>query len=311
MKPSVSIIILNWNGLQDSLECLDSLHHISYSNYRVVVVDNGSRGNEAGLLREKHGDYVHVIENGENHGFAEGNNIGMRYALAEHDPDYILLLNNDTVVEPDFLDALVDVAEGDPSVGMVGPKVCFHREPGKLQSAGGRVNWWTGEPKLIGWGEEDSSQFDGTEEVDWVLGCAFLIRRKTIERIGLLNPTYFAFFEEVEWCIECRRAGFKVVCCRGARLLHKGGQDTQKVSGFRAYYVGRNRLLFMRRNATKLQFACFLAQFPVRHILVTSLWLLFRVRDRRSLARYYAGLWDGFRLITGAGREPRDDSRFE
>ena len=124
--PRVSVVILNLNGLEHTLECLESLKKITYPNYDVIVVDNASNGDDVKILREKSGDYVHIIENDKNYGFAEGSNIGMRYALRTFCPAYLLLLNNDTVVAPDFLDELVKVAESSDEIGIVGPKIYYY-----------------------------------------------------------------------------------------------------------------------------------------------------------------------------------------
>jgi hypothetical protein len=135
--PKVSIIVLNWNGLEDTIECLESLRKITYPNYGVIVVDNGSEGNDVEVLKEKFGDYIHIIENDRNYGTAEGYNIGMRHAFESLASEYILLLNNDTVVDADFLIELVTVAERNGHIGMVGPVIYDYYDPTRVRSAGG------------------------------------------------------------------------------------------------------------------------------------------------------------------------------
>ena len=137
--PKVSIIILNWNGLEDTIECLESLKKITHPNYEVIVVDNGSEGNDAQMLQERFGDYIHIIRNDKNYGFAGGANIGMRYVLNNSAADYVLLLNNDTVVDPEFLTELVKVAEADPAIGITGGKIYYYDNPGQLQFVWGRI----------------------------------------------------------------------------------------------------------------------------------------------------------------------------
>lgn len=291
----IAIVILNWNGLEDTIECLESLKKITYPNYEIIVVDNGSEGNDATVLKEKFRDYIHMIENDKNYGFAEGNNIGIRHALANLTPDYVLLLNNDTVVDPSFLAELVTVAEGDSKIGIVGPKVYFYDEPNKIQSAGARINWWTGETSLIGCTKIDNGQFGGVKDVDWVSGCALLIKRRTIEEIGPLYEGYFAYSEETEWCTKCERAGYRVVYVPSARLWHKKGRSVEKieVDGFRLYYMTRNRFLFMKRNSTRLQFLSFFVWFFLRHFVVTTIELLILQKDVGLLKRFYRGVYDG------------------
>ena len=295
MNPKVSIIILNWNGLDDTIECLDSLKKTTYPDYEVIVVDNGSKGDDAEILGEKYKDYIHIVENDKNYGFAEGCNIGMRYALKNSHPDYILLLNNDTVVAPDFLNKLIDVAEKDVSIGIAGPKIYFYDQPNKLQSAGARVNWWTGETALIGYGEIDNGQFGHLKDVDWVIGGALLIKRQVLEKIGLLYQPYFAYFEEADWCARCRKAGYRVVYVPGAKVWHKGQRTIGKQDVSLLYYMTRNRLLFMRRNSTTLQFVCFLMWFSLKDSLVTTI-MLIRRKELKSLTKFYKAICDGMRL---------------
>lgn len=296
LDPKISIIILNWNGMEDTMECLESLKKITYPNYEVILVDNGSKSNDAEVLAQRYGDYIHIIRNDKNYGFAEGNNIGIRYALEHSNPEYILLLNNDTVVHPTFLDKLVEAASGDPRIGIAGPKVYSYDQPDRLQSAGGRLNWWTGDLSLIGWGEVDAGQFEQSADVDWVFGCALMIKVRAIEEIGLMSPEYFSLAEETDWCVRCTKAGYRVISVPTARIRHKGGRDISRVRGFRFYYIGRNKLLFMKRNATRLQLAVFLPQFFLRHMPLSLFYIMFRHRDWGLLRPYFRGVCDGLRL---------------
>lgn len=302
-QPKVAIIILNWNGLEDTVECLESLKGMTYSNYEVVLVDNGSEGNDAEILRKRFGDYIHLIENDKNYGFAEGCNIGMKYALSNLNPDYILLLNNDTVVDPKFLTELVQVAESDSSIGIVGPKIYYHDQPNKFQSAGGQISWWTGQESLVGCTQVDSGQFDEIREVDWVIGCALLIKRETIREIGLLHAAYFAYVEETDWCARCASSGYRIVYVPRAKVWHKRRIPVDRVDELGIYYMTRNQFLFMKRNATKLQFISFLTHFFLRRFPFTAAGLLIRHKDLPSLARYVAGIRDGIRLTLKGDRD--------
>jgi len=296
MYPKVSIIILNWNGLEDTIECLDSLKKVTYPNYSVIVVDNGSKGNDVELLKARFGDYIKTIENDKNYGFAEGNNIGMRYALDNLDPNHVLLLNNDTVVDPEFLTELIKVSVSDPLIGIAGPKVYWYDEPAKLQSTGATINWYTGKTTLIGCDEIDHGQFDHMKDVNWVIGCCLLIERTVVEKIGLLMPAYFAYFEEAEWCTRCQKAGYRVVYVPNARLWHKCARTTARTDGIRLYYMTRNRFLFMKRNSTRLQFTYFFARFFLRDFFFTTMSLLILQRDSKKLREFYKGIRDGVGL---------------
>jgi GT2 family glycosyltransferase len=294
-EPKVSIVILNWNGLEDTIECLESLQKITYPNYEVVVVDNGSKGNDAQVLRERFGDYIHVIENDRNYGFAEGNNIGMRHALANFNPDYILLLNNDTVVDAEFLTELVKAAEGDSSIGIAGPKIYSYGEPDKISFVGTKMHWWdVGTPPV---NQIDSGQFDELTEVDLVIGCALLIKRTLVEEIGLLYSGYFAYYEETEWCVKCRKAGYKVVYVPKAKLWHKLSSTAGKIDGFRLYYMTRNRFVFMKRNLGKLQLVLSLAYFFLWPFMFTTVFLLIRQKNLGLLKTFYEGIRDGIGSI--------------
>jgi GT2 family glycosyltransferase len=301
MSTRVCIIVLNWNGLKDTLECLESLKALTYPNYEVLVVDNASTGGDVSGLKHAFADSVSIIENDRNYSFCEGNNIGIRYAIEHSNPDYFLLLNNDTIVDPGFLSSLISACENDPSIGMAGPKVYFHQDPNVIQSVGGRINWWKGQALLLGNNEVDRGQFDGTGEVDWVSGCALVARRTAIDAIGLLYAPYFGYFEETDWCVRCKRAGYRVMVVPEARVWHKNriSYDVNSAtSSPHTYYMTRNRVLFMKRNATVPQFAAFLARLVFREALpFAALALLIQRHNRRLLAPYYRGMRDGLLLV--------------
>jgi hypothetical protein len=228
-QPKVSIIILNWNGLPETSDCLGSLKEIVYKNYDVIVVDNGSEGQDVRVLRDKLGDYIHVIENDRNYGFAEGNNIGIRYAASRLKPEYFLLLNNDTVVAQDFLDELVKVAESEAEIGIVGPKIYYYDFGGRkdvIWFAGGKIaKWRRWIYHGIGWNDDDLPQYQDISNVDWVSGAAMMLKRSVIERISYLDSHYFFGDEDVDYCLRARRHGFKIVYAPTARVWHKVGMS--------------------------------------------------------------------------------------
>ena len=233
-QPKVSIIILNWNGLEDTIECLESLKKITYPNYEVIVVDNASQGDDVRNLREKFGDYIHIIRNDSNYGFAEGNNVGIRYGLNNSNPAYFLLLNNDTVVAPDFLDELIKVARSDSEIGIVGPKIYYYDFNGRkdvIWSAGGKIEWWRrwiyhG----IGSNDDDLPQYQNVADVDWISGAAMMIRASIIQELSLLDSHYFLGNEDVEYCLKVRQRGFRIVYVPTARVWHKVGISRNKVN---------------------------------------------------------------------------------
>ena len=286
--PKVAIVILNWNGLADTLECLDSLQKIVYPNHAILVIDNGSKSNDAEVIKRKFGVYISVIKEEKNLGFTGGCNEGIRWAL-NSDANYVLLLNNDTVVDSNFLMELVNVAQNDGQIGIVGAKIYYYEQPNKIACAGGRINFWTGVTPLIGKNEIDDGRFDCLEEVDFVSGAALLIKEETIRRIGLLNELYFAFYEETEWCTKARKACFKVVYVPKARVWHK----TKKggTSELEMYYMTRNRFIFVKRNSSGLQFIVFSLYFLATDLILQMKGKLF-MRPKLFIA-YLKGICNG------------------
>ncbi|MGQ9628534.1 MAG: glycosyltransferase family 2 protein [Anaerolineae bacterium] len=231
--PKVSIIILNWNGLEDTVECLESLKKITYPNYEVIVVDNGSQGDDVRALRERYRDYIHIIQNEKNYGFARGNNVGIRYAL-DKGTDYVLLLNNDTVVAPDFLDVLVGAAQSDERIGIACPRIYRYSQPEKVCFDGGaRVHLW--------WGTVTERLRPGSEpaalDTEFAIGTAMLIRRKTLEQTGLLPEEYFFGAEDWDYSLNALRHNLRIVVARRAVVWHK-------VGGIAGPTMGRPRLAY-------------------------------------------------------------------
>jgi len=252
MSPKVFIIILNWNNWSDTLECLESLKNNDYPNYQVVIIDNGSdqrpNASEAG---------VKIIYNQENLGFAGGNNVGIKYAL-EQGADYVLLLNNDTVVSQDFLFKLVKAGESNKRFGLLGPKIFFYssaRQPDgekeKIWFAGGQVNWLFNKGKMRGWGEKDKGQCDqpAIQETEYITGCCLLIKKEVIEKIGLIPEEYFLYYEDTDWSLAAQKAGFKCIFVPAARIWHKGSKSSVEGSPSYIYYHVRNGLILARRYA--------------------------------------------------------------
>ncbi len=217
--PLVYIVVLTWNGKADTLECLQSLRASSYPNARILVVDNASTDRTLEAV-QAFSTSVEVIRNSTNRRFAGGNNVGIRRAL-EAGADFVLLLNNDTVVDKDLLSELVAAAQRDPGIGVVGPKIYYSSDPRRIWYAGGKIQWWAGWISHVGIRQIDSGQYRHTAETDYVTGCCMLVRRDVIERIGLLDERYFMYGEDVDWCLRARHAGYRIVIEPRAMLWHK------------------------------------------------------------------------------------------
>jgi GT2 family glycosyltransferase len=240
----VMVIVLNWNGLTDTLDCLTSLREVDYPAYEIVVVDNGSSDGSVPVIHERF-PAVTVLENEANLGFTGGNNVGLRYALMQG-ADHALLLNNDTLVAPDFLRLLVDGVEADPLVGIAGPTIYYHEQSDVIWSAGGAIDWHRGSTRMVGLDERDNGQF-GTKprRVDFVSGCCMLVQRAVLEQVGLLDERFFAYYEETEWCVRAKREGVEIVHVPDAKVWHKISPLIQSDSPIVHYYMTRNRLLFL------------------------------------------------------------------
>ena len=304
--PKVGIVILNWNGLEDTSACLASLAAVDYPEVEVVVVDNGSTDGSPDHIRERFPE-VMVLETGRNLGYAGGNNVGVRYAL-DRSADYVLLLNNDTEVAPDSLRRLVEAVEADPRAGVAGPTIYYHDRPELIWSAGGAIDWRRGSTRMVGLDEPDRGQFGVTpREVDFVTGCAMLIRREVLERVGLLDERFFLYYEEVEWCVRARRAGYRILHVPAARIWHKIPSDGRESSPSVHYYMARNRLLFLRTaGAGWRAWAHTLLGEYLRRTLSWTLRPRWRgkraYRDEmiRGVADFLRGRW-GMRPLGGAG----------
>jgi GT2 family glycosyltransferase len=243
-SPRVAMIVLNWNGRDDTVACLRSLRSLDYPNYEVVMVDNGSIDGSVEAVKASFPN-VAILETGENLGFAEGNNVGLRHALA-HGADYALLLNNDTEVVHDFISLLVGAIEGIPQAGVAGPTIYYFDRPTTIWSAGGAIDWSRGRTRMVGLDEVDRGQFgESPRPVDFVTGCALLIKMPLVEQVGLLDPRFFTYYEETEWCLRVARAGFKILHVPQAKVWHKISPVAREASPRVHYYMTRNRLLFL------------------------------------------------------------------
>jgi GT2 family glycosyltransferase len=243
-SPRVLIIILTHNHIDLTVACLNSLRGLEWPNFETLVVDNASTDATLATIRTAYPE-VRLIANKTNVGYVEGNNLGLRYALASRF-DYALLLNNDTEVAPDFLRQLVEACEANSRLGVVGPLIYYHTAPNRVWSAGGIVDRATGTTRMRGVGEEDTGQFRGRAFVDFVTGCALLVRISLLPKTGLLDERFGMYFEETEWCARIRRAGWEIAVIPESLVWHKIEMDGRALSCHVNYYMTRNRLLYLR-----------------------------------------------------------------
>lgn len=295
--PSVFIIIVNYNGWKDTIECLESLQNISYPNYQVVLVDNGSTDESLEYIKKWcSGDikvessfikynpdnkpvyYIEydsviaqtggckeiekvivdktpdrrlvIIKSDKNLGFSGGNNIGIKYSLIK-DADYVFLLNNDTVVDKSILKSMIEVAESDRSVGIVGGKIYYYDDCKKIWSTGGFVSKLKGSFVDKSTDVVDKGQFDILLQKTFISGCAMLVKRKVFELIGLLPEVYFFGVEDIEFCYKASRKGIKLTYCPKAVLWHKVGASHKRFIPKYIYNSYLGKILFIKRNTNR------------------------------------------------------------
>lgn len=292
--PRVSIIILNWDGWKDTIECLESLYQITYPNYNVIVVDNASSDKSIEKIKEycngkikvkspffkynpknkpiqflkfkkKKDEYGNIIKkekdisnlvfnnkmilimNEKNYGFAEGNNIAIKFVIRNLRPDYILLLNNDTVVDKSFLNELVEIMETNEKIGITGPEIRIYNEPNLIQK------------------DNRYKILNAPSKVDWISGCAILIKSKLIKIVGLLDPIYFLWYEDVDYCTRANKFGYKVMYIpTKGKVFHKISASLKKKPKTIPYYKTRNHFIFRKKYLMRKEFLNFLLNYVTK-----------------------------------------------
>lgn len=293
LEKSVAIIILNWNGIGDTIICLDSLLNQHYSNCQIFVIDNGSDPTEADELRERYGNKIHLSRLNTNKGFSGGVNYGIEQAKLLN-PDYYFLLNNDTFIASDFLSPLISVSRDEKKYGILGPVVMDLINKNKIQFAGGRFNWLLARPY------HETDKLLSTLNTTFVTGGAMLIRKDVIEKCGLFDDRFFAYFEDVAFCIKAQRNGFLCACVPTSTLYHKLTGSSDRKGSFYTYLLSRNRILFVN-NYLSTNYKIYFLTFNFLKLIFSL--LFFSVSGQFTRARaFYKGYLDG---ISGIGGNPR------
>ena len=306
MPPLVAIVVLNWNGAEDTLRCLESLERQTYPNFRLLVVDNGSTDGSLAALRAL-GERITLIESPENLGYTGGNNLGMRRALADG-ADYLWLFNNDATAAPDTLARLIATCEADPAIGLASPLVCDDQDHATIHFAGGRFDL-------------AAPTYEPTEDLEkarlWqaaapghmaLWGTAMLARRALVEKIGLLDDRIFAYWEDIDYSIRSALAGFRNVMVFDAVIFHAAKptiRSPRDVKPYYFYFMTRNEILMWRKFC------------PTKKYLRALLWTILRqarqidrMRDSQAhVDAVRAGLWDGLRGKGGAYQAPNGMAR--
>jgi len=346
--PRVSIIILNWNGWRDTIECLESLYRITYPNYDVIVVDNGSKDDSIEKIKEyaegkikvnskffeynpsnkpikvfeiseeeaRQGKFnrplyekydvnrrMILIRNKDNYGFAGGNNIGIKFALSVLNPDYVLLLNNDTVVDRKFLDELVKVAESNEKIGIVGPKIYYYdynERSDVIVFIGAKLTLWNGKEYRYGFQEIDNGQWDKLISVDKIEGSCMLIKKGVIRNTGFLDYSFFAYWEETDFCFRTKEHGYNLIYVPTGKTWHNVEARPKSSSWFRIYLMNRNKWIFIKKNLKIRYLLSNLVYFLFVDFWINIVRYFLLLRDVSLVKWYLLGNFDG--LISGINR---------
>lgn len=255
----VAVVLVNWNGAGDTLATLASLDRVVGAEaLRVIVVDNGSTDDSvARLRRERPG--LELVETGKNLGFAGGNDVGIRTALEAPEVGWVLLLNTDVEVAPDFLAPLIRACE-DPDVGAAGPKIYYYDQPDRLWAAGGRLRIRETVAVELGRGKLDGPRWNRARDVTYLTTCCLLIPRDALEQVGPLDPAYFINVDDADWCRRALDEGYRLRYVPESRIWHKVAVSTAgSYTPTKTFHTGRSNAVWVRRHAGPLGIARFVA----------------------------------------------------
>lgn len=262
MNKSVGIIIINYNNYLDTIECIDSILENDYENYRIILVDNDSNNDSYDILLKKyeHNKYIELISNNINMGFSGGNNVGIRRAL-DINLDYILLLNNDTVVERNFLTSILTSFSKGGDIGVATGKILYYHKPEIISIAGGKISYLRS--KVIPYGENKTVyKFNNYKYVDFASGCFQIIKKEVFGNVGLYDEDYFLYYEDTDFCSRVLKNGYTILYNPESIIWHKvSASSGSKINDLTTYYNVRNRLVFANKNIDdlmcKIVFCCY------------------------------------------------------
>jgi GT2 family glycosyltransferase len=282
----ISIITLNYNQTPITIEFLKSTLLLKNRNFETLVCDMGSTVDPTEEINKLAIPNTRVLRSEENLGFTGGNNWGMRQAKG----NFMFIVNNDTEVTPDLLDELLAPFYTDATVGVTSPKIRFFHHPDVIQYAGfNELNVFTGRASAVGSLEVDKGQHDKSGYTHGAHGCAMLVKKEVIDKVGMFPEKFFIYYEEWDWSSRIKKAGYKIYYQASALIFHKESITMGKQSAIKVYYHTRNRILYMRRNSNFLQFLCFALFFTFLTIPKT----VFRFVSKKQsehLKSFYNGI---------------------
>lgn len=279
----VAIILVNFNGASDTIECIASLERCTYKDHITIVVDNCSTDDSVQKLQKANKKYRFVLlEANENRGFASGNNIGIKYAIKKR-TEYFLLLNNDTLVKPDFLERLLDGFHHSKMCGATVGKIYYEDQRDIIWYAGGSLDFRTARTEHWEFGKKEISNKEETKKVTFATGCCLCISNKLIDSIGLLDESYFLYEEDTEYCYRIMQAGYDIIYVPSAVIYHKVSNSTGLRSPLSQYYTIRNKYIMIRQH--------FIGINKTTAYIYSTLQMLFRcIKGELSLKYYFMAL---------------------
>ena len=285
----IAIIIVNWKQYQLTKLCLYSLQKIKYDNYQIILIDNESNPKELKKIKNQF-DKIITFPNQKNLGFTGANNIGIEYAI-KNDFEYVMLINNDTEVEKNFINPLIELLEKNQNFGAAQPLILNYYNRNKVWSAGGFLN------KFFGYTYVIKSPEGIKKNIDWITGCCFFLRTDVIKKIGLLDENFFAYYEDVDWSIRIKNAGYDLAFVKSSVVYHHGSKSSKNesnegtLSPFVHYLNIRNHIFLLRKNKDVFNSVGVLF-FQFFKIVSYSVYFIVRVRINK-LNMVYKGLIDG------------------
>jgi hypothetical protein len=306
MNQRVAIVILNWNGLEDTLECLESLEKNSFRDYKIFLVDNGSNDGSAKKFKQIKDRKIEVIPNKNNLGFAAGNNLGIKKVLGQGF-DYFMILNNDTIVDRKFLSELVRVMLSNDDVGVVSPIVFNYYDKNSLGclDSPGRFNLKNGGGEPWSYDLEKIKFNKKPFFVDYTSASCWLVRSSIIKKTGGFNENFFAYGEEIDLGMRIQKAGYKFLINPASKIWHKGAASSGKVSGFKVYYSTRNMIWLERIHANNKEFLIFLMNlFFVKTL--KNIYISFLGYNKLTiLKKYFEGMIHGLFVKSANFNDPK------
>lgn len=269
-EPLVYIILLVWNGYEDTIECIESLLKITYKSYKIVIVDNASTNNSVEILKKRF-PTIKLLVNKENLGFSGGCNVGIKYAL-KNNADYVLLLNNDTSVDKNFLSELVKVGEENKDIGILSPFIYYKDKQNTIWSSGLNLDLKIGWPFVDSLQKKiDNGQYKTIRTVDFLTGCSMLIKKNVFVKVGLFRKEYFLYIEDMDFSVRAKKNNFYLCSVPMSKIWHKVGRSSSQEGLAKVrYYFARNLLLFVKYNYSwkrKLLYGSFILYLKCKEIV--------------------------------------------